>query len=91
MSYQCICEPRTLFLDGCRCGAWRAETEDRAAVERVAAYEARERLREMERFLIRPPTASITMRNLCGACEHPYHKDASKADICPDGSCLCIG
>lgn len=71
--YPCTCTPRHLRDAGCTCGAWAAEQADKEARARVEAFEARERLRELENFLIGEPTPPVTFRALCLRCQHLQH------------------
>lgn len=91
MAYTCICEPRTLLQAGCKCGAFAAQAADEEAVDRVAAYEAKERLRKMRDFLIPEPTPPITWKKLCPTCLHSAHGGdwVTGNNQCRDLYCTC--
>lgn len=84
--YPCSCTPRTLFLEGCKCGAWAAQKSDAEALQRVRDQEARDRLNAHKKFLIKDPTPVVTWKLLCPTCGHPPHPQGT----CPDASCNCI-
>ena len=80
--FACTCNPRDLFLGGCKCGAVEMEKLCEPRPTKDCERDAMRRF-----FFGKPPTPPVTFRQTCSHCgkTRDFHTGAQGVLVCEDG------